>query len=672
MSTSARAATAQPPTPRPAPAGEAGPLRAIGQTVREFFSLDVRTLALFRVGLAYLLLADLANRWPDLTALYSDEGAVPRIDFFHVSPRYWLLDTSNPFSLHVLGGSHAFQVALHLLACAFAVGLLVGYRTQFMTLVSWFLLMSSQARNPAVMHGGDLLLRLLAFWGIFLPLGAYFSFDAATTARRLNRQYRVCNPASAALILQVCFVYWFAVAWKSGAPWREEGSAVYYALSVDGFSTRFAHFLLNFPVVMKLLTRATMVLELFGPVLLFIPFANGLLRTLAVASFIAFHAGLGVCLELGFFPPTCWLAWIALLPTWFWDKLGTRFDDPAREGLVVYYDAGRRAAGKAAARLRTFLLLDGAELVPLAQDEARQAAAAKRNSWLVVAGPGKDRFGYEAVVHLARLSPLFFPVAGLLTWWPPRAVGEWVFRRIGGSRLVAGPPEPAGAAPAVPAPGLVQNALVLFLLVYVFAINVRTLPSISRWALLPLSYALDSDVQTLEEKFREKTWLPDMAMNLAATLGLDQSWGVFAPQPGTLDGWYVIVGTLKNGRQANLFTGGYPLDGVEIVDAIPPSSWEKPELISAEYANSRWRKYLINLYGDLHMQLRPYYVDYLCREWNARHSGGEELALIEMYFMAERTNPPDTPYIPPEKWLLIRFDCTRRKWTIPPPGGSPS
>lgn len=633
MSTSARAAA------------EPGPLRAISQTVQEFFSLDLRTLALFRVGLAYLLLADLANRWPDLTALYSDEGAVPRIDFFHVSARYWLLDTSNPFSVHVLGGSPAFQVVLHLLACAFAVGLLVGYRTQFMTLASWFLLMSSQARNPAVMHGGDLLLRLLAFWGIFLPLGACFSLDAATTARRLNRQYRVCNPATAALILQVCFVYWFAVAWKSGPPWREEGSAVYYALSVDGFATRFGHFLLNYPAVMKLLTRATMVLELFGPVLLFIPFYNGLLRTLAIASFILFHAGLGVCLELGFFPPTCWLAWVALLPTWFWDKLGTRFDDPAREGLVLYSDAGRRAAGKAAALLRTFLLLDGAELVPLARDEARQAAAAKRQSWLVVAGLGEDRFGYEAVVHLARLSPLFFPLAGALTWRPLRAVGEWVFRRVGGSRRVAEPPAP-DAAPVVPAPGFVQNALVVFLLVYVFAINVRTLPSISRWALLPLSYALDSDVQTLEEKFRDKTWLPDMAMNLAATLGLDQSWGVFAPQPGTLDGWYVIVGTLKNGRQADLFTGGYPLDDVPIVEAIPPSSWEKPGLISAEYANSRWRKYLINLYGDLHVQLRPYYVDYLCREWDARHPGGEQLALIEMYFMAERTNPPDTPYIP--------------------------
>src|SRR5581483_8866765 len=186
---------------------------------------------------------------------------------------------------------------------------------------------------------------------------------------------------------------------------------VYLALSVDGFVTRFGQILHDFIPLTKLLTRFTMVLELFGPVLLFVPFANGLLRTLVIAAFILFHAGLGLCLELGDFPPICWVAWLALLPTWFWLKLGQRLHNPLREALVLYYDATRQAAGPAAALLRTFLLLHDAEVVPLAEEETQQALAAKKRSWLVAAVPGKDVTGYEAVVFLTRLSPLFGDLA---------------------------------------------------------------------------------------------------------------------------------------------------------------------------------------------------------------------------------------------------------------------
>src|SRR5262249_31522973 len=145
-----------------------------------------------------------------------------------------------------------------------------------------------------------------------------------------------------------------------------------------------------------------------------------------------------------------------------------------------------------------------------------------------------------------------------------------------------------------------------------------------------------------------------------------QSWGVFAPQPGTQDGWYVIVGKLKDGREVNLFTGGRPLDEVEI---YKEPGWEKPAHVSGMYENTRWRKFLINLYirsrdprlTDPFLKLRDYFADYLCREWDARHAGGEGLAVIEMYFMAKENPPPDAPPPVPTKDLLIRWDCVRRR-----------
>ena len=50
--------------------------------------------------------------------------------------------------------------------------LIFGVRTRFAALASWFMLVSVQTRNPVILQGGDVYLRLLAFIAIFLPIGA--------------------------------------------------------------------------------------------------------------------------------------------------------------------------------------------------------------------------------------------------------------------------------------------------------------------------------------------------------------------------------------------------------------------------------------------------------------------------------------------------------------------
>ncbi|MDA0673960.1 MAG: hypothetical protein O3C67_09695 [Cyanobacteria bacterium] len=86
----------------------------------QFFSLDVRSLALFRIGLAGVLIADLALRSRDLTAHYSDGGVLPAgnllSEFLH--PWEW--------SLHFINGQPLFQALLFLVAAIVAVALGVG------------------------------------------------------------------------------------------------------------------------------------------------------------------------------------------------------------------------------------------------------------------------------------------------------------------------------------------------------------------------------------------------------------------------------------------------------------------------------------------------------------------------------------------------------------------
>ncbi|NET13417.1 MAG: hypothetical protein F6K08_11435, partial [Okeania sp. SIO1H6] len=48
----------------------------LGATLEKLFGLDLRSLALFRIGLALIIITDLIIRAGDLTAHYSDAGVL--------------------------------------------------------------------------------------------------------------------------------------------------------------------------------------------------------------------------------------------------------------------------------------------------------------------------------------------------------------------------------------------------------------------------------------------------------------------------------------------------------------------------------------------------------------------------------------------------------------------
>ena len=193
---------------------------------REIVSLDLRSLAALRIGLGALLVLDWVDRLPDLRAHYSDAGVMPR----HA------LDGILPLSIHLFSGATWFQGALAGVAIVLAGLLAVGYRTPVVTLFSWLMLLSVHGRNVSLLQGGDMLLRLLLFWGMFLPLGACWSIDARNPRAR-PRTKAVASLGAFAFLLQLCLVYLFASAWKWAPEWRDDGTAVHQALSVSYFTT---------------------------------------------------------------------------------------------------------------------------------------------------------------------------------------------------------------------------------------------------------------------------------------------------------------------------------------------------------------------------------------------------------------------------------------------------
>jgi hypothetical protein len=357
---------------------------------RDLFAIDVRSLALSRILLGLLLLTDLAQRAPDLAAHYTDDGVLPRAARLEMQFDFGAAWWASP---HMLSGQAWFQGALFALACLLAVCVVVGYRTRLALAGSLVLLLGLQARNPMLLQGHDTLLRCQIFWSLFLPMGAVWSLD-----RRLGRpsdlRFWICdfgltrccnqetvpsiaNPkscgprrvvsvASAALLLQLCMVYWFTALLKTDPAWRRTFDAAWYAIHFDHFTLPLGYRLAEYPHLLRLLTLGAWLLEFTGPFLVLIPVANGWFRGLAILSFAGFHLGLGLCLDLGLFALVCIGYWLVFLPSGFWDFLerkigrqsasgaGGRTDRPLRRLRDLSGGTRRRAPGSRPVFIGTF------------------------------------------------------------------------------------------------------------------------------------------------------------------------------------------------------------------------------------------------------------------------------------------------------------------------------
>ena len=277
------------------------------------FSIDYRSLAIFRIALALLILFDLSFRARALVAHYTNSGVLftSAIADYYGHSSFW--------SFHLLSGSLWFQIVLFIIAAVFAFFLLIGWHSRIFMFLSWLMLISLQTRNPMILQGGDIFLRVIAFWAIFLPLGKKWAVDALRQ-KNINNKKEVFSFGSAGLLLQIAIVYFFSALLKNGSEWTPDGTAVYFALSIDQFATHFGKWLLMQSSLLPFLTYAVYYFELIGPFLLFVPFFFGPIRTIIAFGFVLLQFGMGIALHLGPFPWVASFAMIAFLPAWFWDK----------------------------------------------------------------------------------------------------------------------------------------------------------------------------------------------------------------------------------------------------------------------------------------------------------------------------------------------------------------
>lgn len=295
---------------------------------RDLFSIDPRSLALFRIFISVLLLIDLATRAADLTAMYTDGGMFPRAEICRLATSIW------NWSFHFGSGSSGYEAVLFCVAAVLALALLVGYETRLAAIGSWLMLVSIHHRVPPILSGAENLLRMLLFWAMFLPLGRVWSLDVW-----LNRRRGVTSPsppilslASAAILLQMALMYLFSAIPKINADWLQ-GHAMAGILQHDFFASPAAAFPLQFPRLLPVVTWGTLALECAAPFLLFSPIATARVRMIAIAALAIMHIAIAVFLEVGLFSFVSMAGLCLFLPAEFWNSnLLRRFSRPLDQG----------------------------------------------------------------------------------------------------------------------------------------------------------------------------------------------------------------------------------------------------------------------------------------------------------------------------------------------------
>lgn len=306
-----------------------GPLAWAGRALAEVFGLDTRSLALMRISLGLLCVYDVLSRFSDLRAFHSDAGALPRDAVMSHLSRV------EHFSIYMGSGAATWAGILLLIQAAAGLAFALGYRTRLSNLVLWLMVISLHVRGGILLQSGDVVMRLLLFWCLFLPVGARLSLDSLRRWPTGPAPGLVVGVASLGFSVQLAVVYIFTAYLKSGAVWSN-GQAVYYSLMIDHFAKQpFADLLLSQPWLLEILTPATWYWEIAGPYLLLVPFLRGPVRSFVVSAFIFMHLGFFAGLEIGMFPWICIGAWLALYPGWFWDRLGWRVNALPTQALGI-------------------------------------------------------------------------------------------------------------------------------------------------------------------------------------------------------------------------------------------------------------------------------------------------------------------------------------------------
>lgn len=569
--------------------------------IRESFSLDYRSLALYRFFMGLIVIADVLYRVPDIENFYTDIGLIPRSIFINEMSMPWSL------SFHLANGSTLFASCMFLIQLIFGLMLVIGFKTRWAMIGAYLMAVSVHNRNWLVNNGGDDIMRAVLFISIFLPLDKYFSIDSALRRDKKNHHESHFSFWGLSFFIQVFLIYFVSYILKTSPIWRSDYTAAFYSSRLDIFANSFGVWMRDFPLVLKFMTWFTIYLEFIGPLLLLFSFVFGryswVARTLIIVLFWGLHLGIISTMLIGVFPYLCLVMWMIFIPTPLWNKLMSWIRGSHQDMMTIYFDGDCRFCEKASLILREFFLLPEVRVLPAQVGTEIQREMYEKGSWVITNQKGEMFFHFSGMIELMKHSPI-------LKWIIPFVSRGIVFR--------------------------------FFNRVYFWISHHRQLmSSFSQFLEFntdKTSHAIFRGVHQLSGAFILLTLImwnlttikkydikAPFFQNVTRWIHLYQEWNMFAPFPKMDNIWVEVPAVLSDGSEIELLSGDRDIYSMK--DRV------FPKLIP----NEHWRKFYLNL--SERTDYARYYGGYLCRTWNERHIRKVENLLLTKFEVVVYTQP---------------------------------
>ncbi|QSG03914.1 HTTM domain-containing protein [Natranaeroarchaeum sulfidigenes] len=267
-------------------------------------SIDTRTLAVFRMFVAVLIVADVLSRSRNFHFYYTDDGAVTASM------------ASDGVNVFAYTSDPTIIAALFVIHALVALQLLVGYKTRVAMIISFVFVISLDQHNPYVTSYADVLFRLLLFWALFLPLGERWSIDAV----HRNREPRtsVFSLATLGALFQMIAMYVINGYHKSGEELWTGGEATPLIMGLDDTTFLLGETMRQFPELLQLGGLTWYYMLLYGWLLFFL---TGRLRLVFAGMFVIAHASFAVTVRIGAFPYVAMAGLLLFAQGQFWRDL---------------------------------------------------------------------------------------------------------------------------------------------------------------------------------------------------------------------------------------------------------------------------------------------------------------------------------------------------------------
>ena len=185
-----------------------------------------------------LWLTDMArqNYGGELRDLYDPEHGFER--WYDPLSAMW-----GKFTVLHLRSDPAFAMTLYIGMLACVVSMIVGFQTRLVTILAFVLVETFYRYSPIFYTGGDTVVRVFLFLGMFSRWGEAYSVDSWRRRRKALLKGKATQipplrtiPAwpFRLMMLQLCIIYCATGILKSGSTWKD-GTALYYALNLDHF-----------------------------------------------------------------------------------------------------------------------------------------------------------------------------------------------------------------------------------------------------------------------------------------------------------------------------------------------------------------------------------------------------------------------------------------------------